>query len=248
MSNIPKRNSIAMIFCILAVMASVDSMVMQHHRQKLPQTTSDIDRRSLLKGVLSTSSMIIATTGAPFVASAKCTDIESCREIGDSRVAQDLKENPVTSLDSGVRFKTLNSGVRGPAVKEGSSVDIIYSISRAGGPYMYSQGFGFEKVDIGNGQIVKDLDVDFLRVDKVGSHQDVPVGIEQAMIGMQRGEKRRVELPPNVGLATSNWNPAPKSKAGKQSIVAYQRIVDGFGSQPAFPAPLVWEVEVLRVR
>ncbi|KAL3940667.1 MAG: hypothetical protein SGBAC_004832 [Bacillariaceae sp.] len=225
-------------------MTSVESMVLQHNGQKLPQSL-DVDRRSLLRGVTLT---FVAAATAPSIASAKCTDIESCREIGDARVAQDLQENPVTRLPSGTRFKILSSGVGGEKVKEGSSVDIIYSISRAGGQYMYSQGFGYETVDIGNGKMVKDLDGDFLRVNKVGSHQDVPVGIEQAMIGMQKGEKRRVELPPNAGLATSNWNPAPKSKSGKQSIVAYQRILDGFGSQPGFPAPLVWELEVLRVR
>mmetsp|Transcript_9157 Transcript_9157/g.21835 ORF Transcript_9157/g.21835 Transcript_9157/m.21835 type:complete len:241 (+) Transcript_9157:138-860(+) len=238
-----KIETFGTIFCLLAGMTSVESMVMQHNGQKLPPML-DIHRRSLLKGV--TSSIVAAT--APSIASAKCTDIESCREIGDARVAQDLKENPVTRLDSGVRFKILSSGVGGEAVKGGSSVDIIYSISRAGGQYMYSQGFGYETVDIGNGKMVKDLDVDFLRVGKVGSHQDVPIGIEQAMIGMQKGEKRRVELPPSAGLATSNWKPAPNSKAGKQSIVAYQRILDGFGSQPGFPAPLIWEIEVLRVR
>jgi hypothetical protein len=200
-----------------------------------------ICRRSILASVA-------ATTLVPFPALAKCTDIESCREIGDERVAQTLRENPVVILDSGVRYKVLQKGVGRQTVQEGSSVDIIYTLSRGGGQYMYSQGFGYEMIDIGSGNLVKDLDVDFLRVDRVGMHMDVPIGIEQALIGMQKGERRRVDLPPNVGLQTSSWQPAPRSRAGKQSIVAYQRILNGFGSQPGFPAPLIWEIEVLRVR
>lgn len=198
-------------------------------------------RRSILVSLATT--LLIPS---PVVA--KCTDIESCREIGDERVAQTLRENPVVSTNSGVRYKILQKGVGGQAVQEGSSVDIIYSLSRAGGQYMYSQGFGYEMIGVGDGKQMKDLDVDFLRVESVGAHMDIPRGVEQALVGMQKGERRRVEVPPSVGFETSNWLPAPRSRAGKQAIVAYQRILNGFGSQPGFPAPLIWEIEVLRVR
>eukprot|EP00980_Cylindrotheca_fusiformis_P028297 scaffold22589_cov138-Cylindrotheca_fusiformis.AAC.60 len=202
---------------------------------------SGLSRRAILTSVA-------VTTLNPFPALAKCTDIESCREIGDERIAQQLREMPVVSLESGVRYKVLKKGLEGPKVHEGSSVDIIYTVSRSGGLYMYSQGYGNEKIDIGNGNVVKDLDLDYLRVDNVGTHTDIPIGVEQALVGMKRGERRRVEVPSSLGLETSNWQPAPRSRPGKQAVVAYQRILDGFGSQPGFPAPLVWEVEVLRVR
>ena len=39
--------------------------------------------------------------------------------------------------------------------------------------------------------------------------KDVPVGIQAAMVGMKKGEKRRVELPSAVGFETSDWAPAP---------------------------------------
>ena len=54
---------------------------------------------------------------------------------------------------------------------------------------------------------------------KIGSkRRDVPLGIEQALVGMKRGERRRIELPPNVGFETSEWRPEPVTRRGKASI------------------------------
>jgi FKBP-type peptidyl-prolyl cis-trans isomerase len=198
--------------------------------------------------MLATSAPAYAVV-APTSKQNKCTDIETCREIGDQKVKQDLQESPVTLLPSGTRYKVLRAGIgSNVVVQEGSSIDLIYTLSRAGGRYMYSQGMGFELVDGGNGNMVKDVGgLDSLKV-IVGSHQQVPVGIEQSLLGMKRGERRRVELTPNVGFATSNWEPAPRTAGGKQAIRAYQRILEGFGSQPPFPAPTIWDIEVLRIR
>ena len=228
----------------------------KNHEQLTPlcaksSNSVDSERRFVLTQAGVAGAMILSSF--PSLASAaatsgkKCTDIETCREIGDQRIEQDLKENPVTRLDSGVRFKTVQPGVGSETVKEGASIDMIYSISRAGGQYMYSQGFGYEMIDLGDGKLQKDLGLDFLRVTSVGGHS-IPIGIEQALVGMKKGERRRVEVPPSVGFDTSNWEPSPQSRAGKQSIVAYQRILKGFGSQPPFPAPLVWDIEVTRIR
>jgi len=191
-----------------------------------------------------------------------CTDIESCREIGERKVEADQKLSPAIDLQSGVRYKVLRPGIgdsssssssnsnsnNGGAatVKDGSKVELIYTISRAGGRYMYSQGFGNEKIDAGDGQKVKDAGLDALFV-TVGKHQ-VPVGIEQALVGMKRGERRRVTLPASVGFETSNWQPAPRTARGERAIQAYKRILEGFGSQPAFAAPTIWDIEVLRIR
>ena len=69
------------------------------------------------------------------------------------------------------------------------------------------------------------------------------------MMRMKKGERRRVEISPAAGFATSNWEPAPKLRAGKQSIVAYQQVLNGFGSQqPPLPAPFIWDIEVTRIR
>jgi len=119
---------------------------------------------------------------------AKCADIESCREVGEAKVAADMAANPVINLGNGVRYKRVKEGA-GATVSGNDVVDVAYSISTAGGSYMYSRGFGFEKDSDG----VVDAG-DFLRV-RLGN-KDVPKGIELALRGMKEGEKRRVELPP----------------------------------------------------
>ena len=187
-----------------------------------------------------------AVTGAaavlPQQAFGKCKDIESCREVGEAKVAADEAANPVIRLSDGVRYKRVREGA-GASVSSGDVVDVAYSISTAGGSYMYSRGFGFEKDSDG----VVDAG-DFLRV-RLGN-QDVPKGIELALRGMKEGEKRRVELPPgDVGFESSDWKPAPTTRRGKAQIVAYKNLINGNGSsQPPFPAVTVWEIECRRVR
>ena len=92
---------------------------------------------------------------------------------------------------------------------------------------------------------------DFLRVTLGKERRDVPAGIELALLGMQRGEKRRVELPPGdaVGFESSDWRPEPTSRRGKATIVGYKQILRGNGSsQPPFPALTVWDLELRRIR
>lgn len=110
---------------------------------------------------------------------------------------------------------------------------------------MYSKGFGYEKVEFA-GKMESDLGLDSDRI-IIGKH-DVPIGIESALLGMGKGERRRVELPPGVGFETSNWKPEPNTRRGTVQIEQYQRKLRGFGSQPPFPAETVWDVEVLGVR
>ena len=173
---------------------------------------------------------------------AKCADIESCREVGEAKVAADMAANPIIKLSDGVRYKRVKEGA-GASVSSGDVVDVAYSISTAGGSYMYSRGFGFEKDSDG----VVDAG-DFLRV-RMGNG-DLPKGIELALRGMKEGEKRRIELPPgDVGFESSDWKPAPTTRRGKAQIVAYKNLINGNGSsQPPFPAVTVWDIECRRVR
>lgn len=58
-------------------------------------------RRDVLREL--TSAALAAVAIVPTTASAKCTDdIETCREIGDRKVDEDMKANPTTALPSGV--------------------------------------------------------------------------------------------------------------------------------------------------
>lgn len=205
------------------------------------EDTIVIRRREVLRGL--SSAALVAVAIDPGTASAKCTDIETCREIGDRKVDEDMKANPTTALPSGVRYKVLRPPTGRKAdvqVKDGSTVDIVFSIS-ANGAYMYSRGFGFEKIDV-DGKKQSDLGLDSLRV-KIGSERrDVPLGIEQAIAGMERGERRRIELPPNVGFETSEWRPEPVTRRGTASIASYI----GRRTKPASISG--WDVEVLRIK
>ena len=217
-------------------------------------TTTITTRRENLSSILSAtslSSIIFATTTQlPQPAYAKCTDIESCREEGERKIEADLISNPIVKLSDGVRYRVLSSPPNkstSKIVTDESNIDIAYSISTASGQYMYSKGFGYEKINFGDKkQLVPDKGLDSLNI-ILGKH-NVPIGIERALIGMTRGEIRRIELPPNVGFETSNWEPSPITRRGKTQIEQYKRKLVGFGSQPPFPAETVWDVEVLSVR
>ncbi len=203
------------------------------------------------KDFLLTSSIFASTlTLSSTKAMAKCTDIESCREIGEKKVEQDMVDNPTLKTKSGVRYKVLQPGIDEESkttVKPDSNIDLIFSISTLSGGYMYSRGFGFEKIDVGNGKLQSDIGLDSLRV-QLG-RRDVPLGIEEAIVGMKKGERRRIELPPRLGFETSDWKPEPTTRRGKTRIVGYKQLLEGNGStRPAFPAATIWDVEVLRIR
>jgi hypothetical protein len=213
-------------------------------------------RRAVLKNIASdifNGSILIFSTMTAFPSSscAKCTDLDSCREIGEERDKKQLQDNPIYRLNSGVRYKILQPGIGSDTVKEDSKLDLIYSVSTLSGGYIYSQGFGFEKIDIG-GKMISDSGLDSLVV-QLGRNnpqeRDIPLGIEQALVGMKKGERRRVELPPNVGYGTSDWKPQPKSRRAQAGLKAYRKIIEGNGSnQPPFAASTIWDVEVLKIR
>ena len=234
-----------------------------------------VPRRSFLgKFVVGGTGLGTALVAGPSEVVGKCTDIESCREIGNKKVEEADLKNPTFKLGDGVRYKVLQSGFGNEKVDEDSVLDITFSISsvklyvcpqphpspshrpanclslnifdfpcsfnfsfmQAGGSYFYSQGFGYEK-DLGETYRVT-----------MGA-KDVPVGIELALQGMRRGERRRIELPPAVGFETSGWKPEPSTRRGRASIVGYRQVLEGNGSsQPPFPAETLWDVEVSKIR
>jgi hypothetical protein len=201
---------------------------------------SGVSRRSALwTAALSPAALI------PKNSSAKCADIETCREIGDSKIARDLQENPRYKLDRGVTYKVLKPGVGSETVKDKDTVDIIFSIA-GNERYMYSRGFGYEKINMG-GKMVSDLGTDSYLV-KLGRGM-LPKGIEQTVQGMKRGERRRVVLPPAVGFATSNWKPEPQRPREKLALESYRRLLEGNRpNQPPSQMPTIWDIEVVSIR
>ena len=228
-----------------------DNLFIQNNKEH----TSSHSRKQFLASVIGTTATVTSIINTQ-PSHAKCTDIESCREIGEKKVEQDMTDNPTIRLESGVRYKVLqpatatrSTNTDDLTVQPNSNIDLIFSVSTSSGGYMYSRGFGFEKIDIlGNGQLQSDANgLDYLRV-QLGN-RDVPIGIEDALIGMKKGERRRVELPPRIGFETSDWKPEPTTRRGKTRIVGYRQLLEGNGStRPAFPAATIWDIEVLRIR
>jgi len=219
------------------------------------------------KAFLQQQSTIITITAAtafswcsPPAANAKCTDLESCREIGERRDAELQARYPITKLGDGLQYKVLAAGVGGAVVTpEHCTVRIAYSISQGNGSYMYSRGMGFNKVEGTSGggggqqqQKVNDLGLDSLAV-PMGStsstnQRTVPVCIERALVGAKRGERRRIECPAKLGFETSNWEPRPTTFRGERQVIDYQNTLTGRGGGLPFPAPTVWDVEVVSIR
>jgi hypothetical protein len=200
-----------------------------------------LERRDFL------TTLVSATLLVPLSTTAKCTDIDSCREIGERKDAANLAANPITRLGGGLEYKVLAPGFGDEKVTEKSKIKLIYSISQANGSYMYSRGFGYNKIDLGDGKQVSDLGFDSLSP-QMGS-KEIPIGIQKSMVGMKRGERRRIDCPAALGLETSDWNPQPTNFRGRQQIKDYQSTLKGRGStQPPFAAPTIWDVEILSIR
>ena len=110
---------------------------------------------------------------------------------------------------------------------------------------MHSQGFGIEKGDmIENGRIQSDMWLDSYQVAfGIGK---LPIGIKRAIFGIKKDGRRCIELPPNIGFETSDWQPGPTTHRGKALLANYQSILRENGStQPPYPAPTIWNIEVL---
>lgn len=211
----------------------------------LKLTTSS--RRSFVAAVTATSLTVFATPPVY----AKCKDIETCREIGEQKDADKLAAQPIVRLGGGLQYKVLTSGLGNEVVTDQTKVvNIAYSISQANGNYMYSAGYGYNQIDAGGGKQMPDLGLDGLTVHlQDAANKEVPEGIRRAVMGMRRGEKRRIEVPPSLGFETSDWNPKPTTYRGERQIIAYKDRLYGRGDlQPAFPAPTIWDVELLSIR
>ena len=199
------------------------------------------------RGALLRSGAAVATLALrPPPALPRCADIESCREEGERReAAKQAALPPVITLEKGVRYREMTrgdgasgGGASGGGLAPGDGADIAFAVFTTNGDYIYSLGRGIEPANNDRGEA--------LRI-TLGKH-DVPVAIEMAMAGMQRGAVRRVEMPSQLGFDTSEWQPAPSSFSGRQRIERYRTVLRGNGLQPGYPAGLLFEVELLKAR
>jgi len=215
-----------------------------HAWSSSPSSSSSSSRKAFLQQ--STAAAVLVWFPAVEAVNAKCTDIESCREIGERKDAENLANNPITKLGNGLQYRTLAVGTSNEVIKKDSTIQIIFSISQGNGSYMYSRGFGFNKIDAGNGRKVNDYGLDTLSVE-MGSTA-IPVGIQTALLGAKRGERRRIECPAKLGFETSNWEPKPATFRGERQMIDYRNTLSGRGGGLPFPAPTVWDVEVVSIR
>ena len=215
---------------------------------QLTAIEKDTQHAAERREVLMIIAAALGNTATKPAAHARCTDIDSCREIGERKDEAAEAANPVVRLGDGLQYKVLSTGFGNEKVAESSKVQIIYSISQSNGSYMYSKGFGYNKIDMG-GKQVSDRDIDTLFVNMQDLQKQIPVGIRTAMFGMKRGERRRISCPPKVGFETSDWNPQPTTFRGRQQIKDYKSTLYGRGdTQPPFPASTIWDVEVVSIR
>jgi hypothetical protein len=127
----------------------------------------------------------------------------------------------------GVPVQELAAG-EGPTARPGQRVLVDYVLRRANGYFIYAtvEGVSFQPRDVPTGPVLLTL----------GDGSVVP-GLEEVLLTMRRGGKRRVLLPPAQGYPGRAAAIQPK-----MPTFATQRQLDTHSAEP-----LMFEVQVLRV-
>ncbi|KAK3263061.1 hypothetical protein CYMTET_28116 [Cymbomonas tetramitiformis] len=133
-------------------------------------------------------------------------NIDEARARGEeAREERAEAETPgeLVSMPSGLKYREINTGLKGPLVVPGSNVDIYYTVYRlssgayfkesSGGKpvYLFSLGFGNEGKD----------DVGKVYSFELGTKSAIPPPAAAVMVGMRQGGVRRVLVPPSLGWA-----------------------------------------------
>ena len=188
-----------------------------------------------------------ATPAAPGRTKAKCRDIESCQAEGERRAAEaEARAGPVRHVGptganglGRVRYRAMQETADGPPLQQGDAAEVRFYVASTGGDYL----FGVPSREPGAAAAGV---LDSYRL--VLGSRDVPLGVEMALEGAHKGDVRRVEIPPDLGFATSEWRPTPEGFGGKQRLERYRQLLAGNGLQPGYAASILFQVEVLRVR
>ncbi|MEW5317027.1 MAG: hypothetical protein WDW38_008359 [Sanguina aurantia] len=131
---------------------------------------------------------------------------------------------------SGVRIQELAVGT-GPAAAVGDAVLFDYVLRRANGYFIYAtvEGVSFQPKDVPVGPV------------RFVLSKDSPVisGLQEVLVGMQPGAKRRALIPPQVGYLEESMEPqvsGPPTFGTKRQLLVHSK------------EPLLFEVQMLRVR
>jgi len=167
------------------------------------------------------------------------SNLEEAKEKGERlREERAEAENPgeLVTMPSGLQYREISTGTKGPVVQKGDVVEFTYIVYRlSSGAYfkyssggrpvlLYSYGYGNEgQNDVG----------DTWRATL--NTKDLPLAASAAMVGMRRGGRRRILIPPQFGWTDNAVGPKP------QTFGAYRRL------EQHKDEPLLFEVEVARV-
>jgi FKBP-type peptidyl-prolyl cis-trans isomerase len=140
---------------------------------------------------------------------------------------EESSEMPVfEKRDSGVIVQTLTLGQGDRQAQRGDTILLDYVLRRANGYFIYStlEGVSFQPQDVPTGPVRLKMDDTMLP------------GLVEAIVGMRKGGRRRVLVPPNVGyLAGSGLQPTMPTFATTRQLENHKR------------EPLVFEVELVNV-
>uniref|UniRef100_A0A383VMA4 peptidylprolyl isomerase n=1 Tax=Tetradesmus obliquus TaxID=3088 RepID=A0A383VMA4_TETOB len=182
-----------------------------------------VDRRTLLAG---TAAVLLATS-AEVPAAVAATRVTSGDWSSPGLAAPEDENLPkFFKTASGVKVQELAPG-SGQEAKAGDSVLIDYVLRRNNGYFIYStiEGVSFQPRDVPIGPIRLQL----------GSGSEVIEGLQDAIVGMRQGGKRRVLIPPELGYVSSVLQPQPPTFATKRQLANHSS------------ESLLFEIELLRV-
>lgn len=127
---------------------------------------------------------------------------------------------------TGVKVQELQQG-EGPALQIGDGVLFDYVLRRSNGYFIYGtvEGVSFQPSDVPVGPVYF----------RLGSGELIP-GLEEVLVGMRKGEKRRALIPPDVGYIGTELQPQPPTFGTKRQLLNHCK------------EPLLFEVQVLKVQ
>ncbi|GAB0491171.1 hypothetical protein MMPV_002423 [Pyropia vietnamensis] len=191
-------------------------------------TTPFSSRRSLLQGALSAAvASVVASAGVGGLA----TPPHAAAAATGTRVADPASTERTTA--SGVRLVDFVLG-DGPAVHPGDTVSIDYTTGSTAARY----GWKIDSTEAGWAGGPGRPPLVFV----VGAGQ-VIAGLDEAVVGMRAGGKRRAVIPPSVGYVGGRGEPVPPGFEERQR---WKNIYAN--SSRAYVPDVIFDVQVVRVR